>query len=262
MENTRKLLNELDEENSSIGEIIGYNIKGDETRTFDTLAENNLIDGIKRICEEEGVKATIMAEEGGVEKEGEDYYFIIDPVDGSTNFARDIGLSSISIAVASKPYFENVEMGIVKDIVSGKTWSAIRGRGSFLDGKKISPSKVKILEEAIIGVDLDFTQKKDLKIVYPLLLSVKKIRKIGTDALELSYVASGGYDAFVDVRRVLTPESFAAGKLIIEEAGGIVSDIFGREITGRISLTQAWTVVASGNELLHKKVLEKLAEET
>jgi myo-inositol-1(or 4)-monophosphatase len=232
-------------------EILGYNVKGDATRAFDRITEDYIMGEIRKIYK----NITFLAEEAGVVEEGDDVYVIIDPVDGSTNISRGIGLCAIAIAVAPLPYFEEVEIGIVKDIVSGKTYYALRGGGAYLDGAKVSPSHIVELSEAIVGIDLDFPNKSDLDRIIPVLREAKKIRKIGSNSLELSYVSSGGYEAFLDLRNVLSPENFAPVKLIIEEAGGIISDDKGNPIEGKIDLTKKQNLVAAGNNILHQKIL-------
>ncbi len=241
-------------EEPGTNEILGYNIKGDTTRGFDKTTEDYLMNEIRKIYK----NITFMAEEAGVVEEGDDVYIIIDPCDGSSNFSRGIGLSAIAIAVAPSPYFGEVEIAIVKDIVSGKTYHAIKGEGAYLDDVRLALSSIVVLSEAIVGIDLDFPNKSDLDKVIPLLRGAKKIRKIGSNSLELSYVSSGGYDAFVDVRSTLSAENFASAKLIIEEAGGLISDDKGNPIEGEIDLTNKQNLVAAGNSVLHEKILEIL----
>jgi myo-inositol-1(or 4)-monophosphatase len=245
-----KLLNEGPGSN----EFIGLNIKGDATRSFDKSCEDFIMSEIRKFYR----NITFLAEEAGVVKEGDDVFVIIDPVDGSHNFSRGISLSAISIAVASSPYFEEIEIGIVKDIISGKTYYAVKGAGAYLNGLRVNPSKVKELQEATVGFDLDYPDRSDIYKVIPLLRSVKKIRKVGSNSLELSYVSSGGYEAFLDLRNVLSPENFASAKLIIEEAGGIISDDKGNLIEGEINLTRKQNLVAAGNKTLHEKILKLL----
>ncbi|MEM4446729.1 MAG: inositol monophosphatase family protein [Candidatus Jordarchaeales archaeon] len=240
-----KLLSEWRDE----GGLLGFNVKGDETRAFDITAEKFLINEIK----ERLPNAAFFAEEEG-EIRGEGPFFILDPVDGSTNFLRKIGVCSVSIAVADEPYIEKVNIGMVKNLISGDIYVGVRGVGAFLNGKRIRVSSVMEPREAVIGVDLDFPDKNMLDKVLPLIKSVKKIRKIGTNALEISYVAHGGLDAFVDIRGVLTCESFLGAKVILEEAGGIITDENGKEIKGKIDLSERWSIIAAGNRVLHEKI--------
>lgn len=245
---------ELLREGSGLNKLLGFNIKGDVTRSFDKYCEEFIMSEIKRFHR----NVTFLAEEAGVVKGGDEAFIIIDPVDGSYNFSRGIGLSAISIAVAPSPYFEEIEIAIVKDVVSGKTYHAVKGTGAYLNGSKVIPSPVKELQEAVVGLDLDYPDKSDLERVIPLMKMVKKIRKIGVNSLELSYVSSGGYEAFLDLRNFLSPENFASAKLIIEEAGGIISDEKGNPIEGEINLTRKQNLVAAGNDKLHEKILELL----
>nr|MDO8082543.1 inositol monophosphatase family protein [Candidatus Freyarchaeota archaeon] len=240
------------EEGPGADEILGHNIKGDITRSFDKSTEDFLMNEIRKIYK----NITFLAEEAGVVEEGNDVYVVIDPTDGSTNFSRGIGLCAIAVAVSPSPYFEEIEIAIVKNVVSGKTYYAIKGKGAYLDGLRVTPSSVKELEEAVVGIDLDFPNRSDLDRVIPVLRGARKIRKIGSNSLELSYVSSGGYEAFLDLRNILAPENFASAKLIIEEAGGIISDDKGNPIEGEIDLARKQNLVAAGNNILHEKIME------
>ncbi len=237
------------------GSLVGFNVKGDETRSFDLMAEEFLINEIRKRYPE----AAFFAEEEG-EIGGEGPFFIIDPVDGSTNFFRKVGSCSVSVAVADEPYLDRVKVGVVKSIFSGDVYIGIKGRGAFLNGEHIRSSNVKEVGDAIIGVDLDFPDKSNLKRLLPLLMQAKKLRKIGSNALEVSYVAHGGYDAFIDIRNVLTCESFLAAKIILEEAGGILTNEKGEKVKGKVDLAQKWSIIAAGNKELHSKICEILNE--
>ncbi|MEM2047745.1 MAG: inositol monophosphatase family protein, partial [Candidatus Jordarchaeales archaeon] len=153
-------------------ELLGFNVKGDETRKFDVMAEKFLVEEIKRRYPE----AAFFAEEEG-EIGGGGPFFVLDPVDGSTNFLRGIGACSVSVAVADEPYLEDVKVGVVKNLISGDTYVGIKGGGAFLNGQLIRASGVSELSEAIVGVDLDFPDKTELSKVFPLMMKVRKLRK-------------------------------------------------------------------------------------
>jgi len=246
-----KLLSEWREER----DMLGFNVKGDETRKFDVMAERFLVDEIKKRYPE----AAFFAEEEG-EIGGEGPFIVLDPVDGSTNFLRGIGACSVSVAVADEPYLESVKVGVVKNLISGDTYVGVKGMGAFLNGRLIKASDVSELGEAIVGVDLDFPDRTEVSKVFPLIMKARKLRKIGSNALEIAYVAHGGYDAFVDVRGVLTCESFLGAKIILEEAGGVITDGDGREIKGKVDLSKRWTIIASGNRILHNEISKVLKE--
>ncbi|MHA1607442.1 MAG: inositol monophosphatase family protein [Candidatus Freyarchaeota archaeon] len=233
--------------------VVGVNVKGDETRGFDFRVEEYLVREIRGRWGRVG----FFAEEEG-EVEGEAPFFVLDPVDGSTNFLRRVGVCSISVAVAEEPYLESARVGVVKNVLSGETYHAVKGGGAFLDGVPIAPSNTVSLDGAVVGVDLDFPDKEDLRKVLPLMLRARKIRKVGSNALEISYVAHGGYDAFVDVRNLLTCESFLAAKVILEEAGGKVTDERGAPIRGEIRLEKKWNIIAAANSTLHGEILAVL----
>ncbi len=238
--------------------IIKKNVKGDISREFDLKAEETAINFCKR---EFGFPIKILTEERGevLTKKGKPkYVFVIDPVDGSNNFLHGIEASSFSIAAvpAEQPLTpQNVRFGLIGNIFTGSISKAEQGKGATLNGKKISASKVKQVGKALVNIDLDFDGREKIARVLPLMKRVHQMRRLGSASTELSLVASGGFDAHVDVRDKLTPENFMAAYLIIREAGGVLTDAKGKELPEVHDLKKPFNIVASGNIELHKKII-------
>jgi len=177
--------------------------------------------------------------------------WIIDPIDGTTNFAHSLPICSVSIA-----YEENgiVQMGGVYDPVREELFYAEKGRGAFLNGKKIKVSKTKKLNDALLATGFPYDRRKDpdkyLRIFREFLMQAQEIRRLGSAALDLCYVACGRFDGYWEAK--LSPWDKAAGMLILKEAGGKLSDYAGKPLT----LTEP-TIVAS-NGLLHGSIIAVL----
>ena len=168
------------------------------------------------------------AEESGVSGES-DTIWIIDPLDGTTNFLHGFPVFAVSIAVQVKG---RVEHAVVYDPSRQELFTASRGTGAQLDGKRIRVSGRTHLEHALIGTGFPF-RKSDagmdtyLKMLGKIVRNTAGVRRPGAAALDLCYVAAGRLDGFWETG--LAPWDLAAGGLIIREAGGIVSGLDGSE---------------------------------
>jgi myo-inositol-1(or 4)-monophosphatase len=155
--------------------------------------------------------------------------WIIDPIDGTTNFAHRIPHFSISIAFAEAG---DVQCGIVFNPSSGELFSAQRSHGAWCNGNPIAVSSVGALPQSVIGTGFYYERGpimlKTLDSIKNLLTAnIQGIRRMGSAALDLCYVACGRYDGYFEYR--LSPWDFAAGMLIVHEAGGICRDFDGKE---------------------------------
>jgi myo-inositol-1(or 4)-monophosphatase len=221
-------------------------------------AEEIAIDFCKR---EFDFPIKILTEERGeiLTKEGQpEYVFIIDPVDGSSNFRHGVEAASFSIAAvpAGKALTpQNVEFALVGHIFTAKVCKAQKGNGALCNGKKTRASQIKEVEKAFVNIDLDFENREKIARVLPLMKKVNQVRRIGSASTELCYVAQRAFDAHVDVRDMLTPENFMATYLLIKEAGGVLTDAYGKELPEVRDLKKPFNIVASGNIELHKKII-------
>ena len=169
----------------------------------------------------------ILGEESGLNgSEDAEYRWIIDPLDGTTNFIRGIPHYAVSIACM---YRGKLEHAVVLDPVRREEFTASRGRGAQLNGHRIRVSKLPGLDGALLGTGIPFKDHCDDKLepysksIEVLAAQCAGIRRAGAASLDLAYVAAGRLDAFWEMG--LAPWDMAAGALLIREAGGLVADI-------------------------------------
>lgn len=170
----------------------------------------------------------ILAEESGrLRSTNPDCMWIIDPLDGTTNFAHQVPVFAVSIAFS---YLGEISCGIVLNPVSGELFTAVRGKGAQLNGKPAKVSGQKQVAESLLTTGFSYDVKKDPDPVMArfkrCLMAARGIRRSGSAALDLCFVACGRYDGFWE--ESLKPWDTAAGALIAKEAGAIVSDFSGR----------------------------------
>jgi len=173
----------------------------------------------------------VLGEESGLSgDEDADYCWIIDPLDGTTNYVRGIPHYAVSIACL---YKGKLEHAIIVDPVRREEFTASRGRGAQLNGRRIRVSKRPSLDGALLGTGIPFKDHCDDKLA-PYSKSIEilagqcaGIRRAGAASLDLAYVAAGRLDAFWEIG--LAKWDIAAGALLIREAGGLVADINGSE---------------------------------
>ena len=165
---------------------------------------------------------TILGEEQGLKGNESDYLWIIDPIDGTTNYIHSFPVYCVSIALKIKG---RLEVAVIYDPSRQELFTAIRGMGALLDGRKIRVSKQRTLQGALLGTGFPYRDQLDwlevyLDIFIDFTRIVGAIRRPGSAALDLAYVASGRYDGFWEFG--LKPWDVAAGVLLIQEAGGLV----------------------------------------
>jgi myo-inositol-1(or 4)-monophosphatase len=170
----------------------------------------------------------ILAEESGSHGES-DYLWIIDPLDGTTNFLHGFPVFAVSVGLMHKGRLEH---GVVYDPLRQELFTATRGQGAQLDGRKIRVSGIRDLERALVGTGFPYRESnKELAPYLNMLVSAigetAGIRRAGSAALDLCYVAAGRLDAYWETG--LAPWDLAAGTLIVREAGGIISGLDGSE---------------------------------
>lgn len=177
--------------------------------------------------------------------------FVVDPLDGTTNFLHGYPEYAVSIGVL---HGDELVAGVVIDVALGETFTAARGSGAFVNGTPIRVSDVTDPARALIGTGFPFTRVEDMDAYVGQLARVMRgaagIRRAGAAALDLAAVAAGRFEAFWET--VLSPWDIAAGILLVREAGGIVTDTAGAPIAVRR------TGVVAGNPSLHPWLLRHL----
>ncbi len=170
----------------------------------------------------------ILAEESGASTASSDYKWVIDPLDGTTNFLHGVPIFCVTIAVE---YKGEIVAGVVYDPNLDELFTAEKGSGAYLNGKRLSVSTTSRLIESLLvtGFPYDIAQNPENAIGHfvNFLVEARGIRRLGSAALDLSYVAAGRFDGFWEVN--LNPWDMAAGMLFVREAGGRVTDFAGEE---------------------------------
>ncbi len=193
---------------------------------------------------------SILAEEGGLQERSDDgYIWIIDPLDGTTNFSHHIPLFVVSIAV----YKKNEPLcGVIFQPMTQELFVAEKGKGAFLNGSRLAVSRSNSIVESIMGIGFpyDIEERALHSIDHLTHLTVKgmSLRNIGSAALNLAYIAAGKFDGLWFSK--LQPWDIAAGKLLIEEAGGCITDYYGLPI----DIYSSPSVLAT-NGLIHDEAL-------
>ncbi len=199
--------------------------RNDFVSEADRMAEDKIIDEIRKNYPEHA----ILAEESGAH-EGSEVTWIIDPLDGTTNFLHNFPVFCVSVACKVG---DRLSHGVIYDPLRQEIFSASRGDGAQLDGRRIRVSGRTHLKEALLGTGFPYRAGQDdgidhyLGMLKLVLKNTAGVRRPGAAALDLAYVAAGRLDGFWEFG--LKPWDVAAGALIIREAGGIVSGIDGSE---------------------------------
>jgi myo-inositol-1(or 4)-monophosphatase len=170
---------------------------------------------------------SILAEESGAQEGNHPIQWIIDPLDGTTNFIHDIPFYCVSIAAK---YENNIIVGVVFDPVRSEMFASMENDGSFLNGSSIDIRSPKDFSKEIIATGFPHRAKRYLPFYLAafqeIILKCSGVRRCGAAALDLCYTACGRYGGFWELG--LSPWDMAAGSLIVKEAGGIITDFWGR----------------------------------
>ncbi len=240
------------------GKIVKMGADGTPTTLIDVVAEKRVVEVLESI----GRPLKLISEEIGeliVGNGPPEVIMVVDPLDGTSNAVKNIPAYGISVAVApykkSTPTIGDIQLGMVKNYATGDMYSAVRGKGAFLNGKKLKPSSKTDLSQVSLGA---YVYRMDMGKIEVLCKSVRRMRILGAVAIELSYVADGTYDAFVDVRNNLRMVDVAAAKLILEESGGIVTDRHGDILNGELSVLGKTSLIATCNSIIHGEIISIL----
>lgn len=211
---------------SQFGKVSDSQIQEKELNSLvsyvDQTAERLLVEKLSLVIPNSG----FMTEEDTVNKLDEDYIWVIDPLDGTTNFLMGIPHFAVSVALN---YKGETIIGIVIEVNSGDVFHASLGNGAYLNGAKISVGHQSDLKDVIIATGFPYTNTYDvaqyLKAVQSILTRSRGLRRMGSAALDLCFTACGRFGGYYESR--LNPWDVAAGILIVKEAGGKVSDFKG-----------------------------------
>ena len=192
--------------------------KNDYASEVDRMAEREIINIIKAAYPEHA----ILAEESGIHK-GNDFVWVIDPLDGTTNFLHGFPQYAVSIALKHKG---KLEVGVVYDPLRDELFTAKRGGGAMLNNRRLRVTNQTSLKGALIGTGFPFKTDKHLDAYLGMFRALTTdcagIRRAGAAALDLAYVAAGRLDGFWEIG--IMEWDMAAGILLIKEAGGVITD--------------------------------------
>ncbi|MGI9213907.1 MAG: inositol monophosphatase family protein [Methylococcaceae bacterium] len=199
--------------------------RNDFVTEIDKQAENEIINILNRAYPSHG----FLGEEGGVQGPSQaEYLWVIDPLDGTTNFLHGFPHFCVSIGLL---YRGRPEQAVIYDPLKQELFTASRGGGAMLNHRRIRVAKQTSLKNALLGTGFPFKDQTHLEAYLAMFKAMMNdtagIRRAGSAALDLAYVASGRIDGFWELG--LKKWDIAAGILLIQEAGGIVTDLEGRE---------------------------------
>lgn len=232
---------------SQIGEVDSKQIEAKEKNSLvsyvDKTAEEIIVEGLQKILPEAG----FLTEEDTVEQSQGKTRWIIDPLDGTTNFLHSIPHFSVSVALEVEG---QLLIGIVEEVSNQDTYYAWTEGGAFLNGEKIGVTKTKDVKDAVLVTGFPYSTDDTapiLKVLDHWIKTSRGIRRFGSAALDLAFVARGIFDFYYETN--LNPWDIAGGTVLVREAGGSVSDYRNEDLffdNGRI--------IAS-NGLLHSDIL-------
>jgi len=211
----------------------------------DKMSESLIIETIRRNFPDHG----ILSEESPAILGESPMRWIIDPLDGTTNYAHGYPVFCVSIALEKDGA---VILGVIYDPTRQDTFTAVRGEGAYWNGKRLAVSKTRDLTRSLLatGFPYDIRESKENNLNYFNLMAkeVQAIRRAGAAALDIAYVAAGRFDGFWELK--LKPWDMAAGCLLVEEAGGKITDIF----------ADPWNLLSHhilvSNGLIHEQMID------
>ncbi|MGH9863126.1 MAG: inositol monophosphatase family protein [Candidatus Acidiferrales bacterium] len=230
--------------------LVEYKSGADLVTAADRLSEQFIVERLGTLFPSHA----IVAEEGGGQGARSAYCWYVDPLDGTTNFAHGYPFFSVSLALVAG---DELLVAVVHDPVRGETFEAARGEGAWLNQKRIQVSKTERLAESLLATGFPSSKRHEnpnILYYHRFTLISHGVRRDGSAALDLCYVACGRFDGFWELN--LQPWDVAAGTLLVREAGGVVTDfnaipyrLGGQEIAasnGRIypELRQVFTELA------------------
>ena len=212
----------------------------------DQLCEKAILSIIRKDFPDHG----IWAEESGRGSSSSSYMWLVDPLDGTTNYAHSYPFFCVSIALVKDG---QLLVGVVYDVLLDECFTAVRGKGAFLNGKRMSVSKTSSLAESLVCTGFAYAVREthyNLDNFRKFVLTAQGVRRDGSAALNLAYVAAGRFDGFWE--RGIQAWDMGAGVLMVREAGGKVTDINGKSYD-----LLAQNALAS-NGRIHKKIFDIL----
>ena len=224
---------------------VRFELKGDFdlVTEADRASESLIVGRLKTLFPDHAV----LAEEGSGFEKSSDYRWYVDPLDGTTNFAHAYPVYNVTLALEKDG---ELIAGVIFDPSRDELFTAEKGSGAYLNGRRIHVSKAPVLNEALFSTGFPSRRRHlnvNIHFYHQLAMATHGVRRGGAAAVDLAYVACGRLDGFWEFG--LSPWDMAAGKLLVEEAGGICTDMAGHphRLTGPHILTD--------NGLIHEEIV-------
>ncbi len=232
-----------------------------DTLAVTSKARNDFVTDVDKLAEQEIISIlrksfpqhAILAEESGSNEKDSEYQWVIDPLDGTTNFVRGFPQFAVSIALKHKGI---LDQAVIYDPIRQELFTASKGAGAQLNNRRLRVTTQKTLEGALLGTGFPFRQQQYLdaymgmfKALFP---DTAGIRRAGAASLDLAYVAAGRLDGFWEFG--LSEWDMAAGALLVKEAGGIVTNFRGED-----SYLQSGNIIC-GTPKIHRAILRTIQE--
>jgi len=236
-----------------VGKIKDIQLKSGQEKNLVTEIDKRSEALIIEIITKHFPSHNILAEEGGGAKKTSksDVKWIIDPLDGTTNYTHGFPVFCVSIGIEVK---EHLVAGVIYDPNFDELFTAEKGKGAYLNGKRITVSKGNSLNESLLvtGFPYNITENPNNAIEHfvHFLMEAQAVRRMGSAAIDLAYVAAGRYEGFWEV--ALNPWDMAAGALLVEEAGGKVTTFSGAPF----SIYQKEVLASNG--IVHEEMMNVL----
>lgn len=238
---------------------IGVNAKGDDQKSFDIATDEWIRQWLTTHFESGVVESEEITNAFKFGHNEQGFRFIVDPVDGSDNFARGLPLSAISLAMLPRQMplsTDEVAYALVGDTSRPEALIAARNDGAYSGDQRLHTSKIQHLDDAFISCELNHWAP-DASLA-ELMQTCSGLRVYGCASRALCMVATGALDAHIDVRNRLTPESFLAASLLVTEAGGYICRLDGEALGPFQSLQDRTTLVAASTKKLAEKIINVL----
>ena len=238
---------------------IGVNAKGDDQKSFDIATDEWIRQWLTTHFESGVVESEEITNAFKFGHSEQGFRFIVDPVDGSDNFARGLPLSAISLAMLPRQMplsTDEVAYALVGDTSRPEALIAARNDGAYSGDQRLHTSKMQHLDDAFISCELNHWAP-DASLA-ELMQTCSGLRVYGCASRALCMVATGALDAHIDVRNRLTPESFLAASLLVTEAGGYICRLDGEALGPFQSLQDRTTLVAASTKKLAEKIINVL----
>ena len=228
---------------------------GDISRKIDIVAEKTVLSYLKKIK----FDCIVLGEEcGRVELSKNPKGFVImDAIDGSANAVRGIPFFCCSLAFAPKNKLSSITDGVVTDLSNGEMYWATKGKGAYLNKKKISVHK-QLPVYKIVGINVSGAKPKLVKKIQPIFENSNHSRHLGANALELAIFARGLMDLYIDLRDKIRVTDMAAGYIISKEAGGTLLDSELKPLDSDLSYETRLSFIAAANKKILAEVIKQL----